>query len=57
MRWMVLLIGIVWMAAHVVAPRHLAAINQIQATHRVKRRHTGAGEIDVIGAEEVTFLG
>lgn len=63
MRWLVLLIGIVWMAAHVVAPRHLAvavdeerAVNESVADYRERVADAYRGQISALEADEADVV-
>ena len=63
MRWMVLLIGIVWMAAHVVAPRHFAvavdeerAVNESVADYRERVAEAYRGQLSALEAENADVV-
>ena len=60
---MVLLIGIVWMAAHVVAPRHLAvavdeerAVNESVADYRERVADAYRGQLSALEAENADVV-
>ena len=63
MRWLVLFIGIVWMAAHVVAPRHFAvavdeerAVNESVADYRERVAEAYRGQLSALEAENADVV-
>ena len=63
LRWTVLLIGLVWMAAQIVAPRHIAvgvaeerAVNESVSDYRERLADSYRGQISALEAEDAEIV-